>query len=129
MMAGSLPVPGMTGCVRITCSSRSPLPGGEKGSIRTRVAFVVIGASRNYGYPAMECPFPETVRVPHGTNNQYADGAIVLGEAITMSSQSDTRQLVPDLPERLLMDLHGDCNLKCPMCFRHGGISREEKAP
>ena len=36
---------------------------------------------------------------------------------------------VPDLPERFLMDLHGDCNLSCPMCFRHGGVEKEEKSP
>lgn len=36
---------------------------------------------------------------------------------------------VPDLPERFLFDLHGDCNLRCPMCFRHGGVDREEKKP
>lgn len=27
---------------------------------------------------------------------------------------------VPDMPERVLLDLHGRCNLKCPMCLVHG---------
>lgn len=27
---------------------------------------------------------------------------------------------VPEFPERLLMDLCGRCNLRCPMCLRHG---------
>ena len=28
---------------------------------------------------------------------------------------------VPDLPQRILLDLRTDCNLKCPMCIVHGG--------
>ena len=31
---------------------------------------------------------------------------------------------VPDLPERLLLDLHGACNLRCPMCLLHGSDDR-----
>ncbi len=27
---------------------------------------------------------------------------------------------VPDLPERILMDISGRCNLRCPMCLVHG---------
>lgn len=32
---------------------------------------------------------------------------------------------VPKVPERLLLDLHGDCNLRCPMCLLHGSDDRE----
>src|SRR5437773_9342118 len=27
---------------------------------------------------------------------------------------------VPDMPPRVLLDIHTDCNLKCPMCIVHG---------
>lgn len=32
---------------------------------------------------------------------------------------------VPEVPERLLLDLHGACNLRCPMCLLHGSDDRE----
>ncbi|MFQ5955049.1 MAG: radical SAM/SPASM domain-containing protein [Kiloniellales bacterium] len=32
---------------------------------------------------------------------------------------------VPEVPERLLLDLHGACNLRCPMCLLHGSDDRD----
>ncbi len=36
----------------------------------------------------------------------------------------DAGPRVPELPERLLLDLRGACNLKCPMCLLHGSDDR-----
>lgn len=35
---------------------------------------------------------------------------------------------VPELPERILLDLRTDCNLRCPMCLLHGSDDQEKKA-
>ncbi|MGH6662035.1 MAG: radical SAM/SPASM domain-containing protein [Rhodospirillales bacterium] len=39
-----------------------------------------------------------------------------------------TEWRVPEMPERLLLDLRTDCNLKCPKCLLHGdGVDGERK--
>jgi len=37
--------------------------------------------------------------------------------------------VVPTLPERYLLDLKTDCNLKCPMCLMHGDPAEKAKHP
>ena len=34
---------------------------------------------------------------------------------------------VPDIPERYLLDLRSECNLRCPMCLLHGSNDEEKK--
>ena len=37
-------------------------------------------------------------------------------------------KLVPEYPERVLIDISGRCNLKCPMCVVHGSDDTEAKS-
>lgn len=46
------------------------------------------------------------------------------GGATEVGSLDRKKPQVPDLPERLLLDLHGACNLRCPMCLLHGSDDR-----
>jgi len=45
-----------------------------------------------------------------------------------LETAEELKKPVPEYPERVLMDISGRCNLKCPMCLVHGSDDEDAKA-